>query len=277
MKYFSTLIALALCLVATSCGDKGDNNAYYQAEMINHLANVDATEENPGTATMTTSVYEIIINSDKGTADVACSVTLPDGSTGTIDLRDLSCTYNSSTNVYTFKQTSSTSSKGKFVATGMTGKLDLNQSSDYSQTEFTCTVESHYTLTGTLSDYNFSDCTSKVTGIETGEEFTVADGEYIFTINSVDKETATVTIKGLYFEPNRVPKTIAYEGLTIEPTFYGYHITGENILPTTGGEASLAKYTLESLDAMVAFYGGYNVSYKIKDVAYVESNNFFDF
>ncbi|MCQ2291215.1 MAG: hypothetical protein MJZ63_08085 [Muribaculaceae bacterium] len=269
MKRILFSLATVLTLLTTSCNDGGDNNLYFQAQMVSHISNVAATPDDPGKMRADAVVYEVIIDTKNMKADLACNVILPDGKAGTVDVRGMALSIDSKTGGYYIKQTGDSRSQGSFAVTNLAGVLDLNQSG-VSKSRFSFIVEKHYQVNATLVDLGFESAKAVITDEGTGTSRTISGCDFVFNINPVNG-MSTVSITGLDYDGNiGKTRTLVYDNLEFKPCYNGYEITGDLLSPKNDGEATLAKYKLKKFKATLQFLNGFEASYSIDGIGDVK-------
>lgn len=97
MKQATIILAILLGFAVTSCDNGGDKTMYLQAQMVNHIGIAAFESEYTGTYRADAAVYEVVLDTENGKADVACRITLPTGKIGTIDLRGMSLSVDAKT------------------------------------------------------------------------------------------------------------------------------------------------------------------------------------
>lgn len=272
MKQTLIMIASILAVALASCNNSGDKSMYLQAQMVNHMSNVEASEEEPGTIRTDAVVYEVILDTDNKTADVACTVTLPDGKRGTIDVRGLTLSVDSKTGGYYMKQTASSRSQGSYAVTDFAGVLDLS-SSGSGNSHFSFVVEKHYQVNAVIAEITFSNVKAEITNGEAAKH-SLSGGVFTVTLNPSNK-TAKMSIKGLDYDGEiGKERALVYENLDFVPCVGGYELTAEEVAPATNGDAALAKkYTLKDFKAKLKFFGQIEASYSIDGVGEVKAAN----
>ncbi|MDO4510497.1 MAG: hypothetical protein Q4B68_01595 [Bacteroidales bacterium] len=266
MKHTILFLTAILAFALSSCNDDNKGNRmYFQAQMANHVSNVAATEEEPGEMTSDAVVYELLVDVDNMTADVACKITLPDGKMGTIDLRGMALSIDKATGGYVMKQTAQTLSQGTFACTNFAGVLDLS-TSHISTTHFSFIVEKHYSVNAVISTLEYTDAKVAITNEATGDVRTVKADKFEFEINPTTNK-ATLSIKGLDYDGNLGKEaTLVYENLDLKPCVGGYAVTAEKVSPVNHGEPALLKYRLQNVKARLLFFGSFEAAYTIDGI-----------
>jgi hypothetical protein len=197
MKQATIILAILLGFAVTSCDNGGDKTMYLQAQMVNHIGIAAFESEYTGTYRADAAVYEVVLDTENGKADVACRITLPTGKMGTIDLRGMSLSVDAKTGGYYIKQTADTRSQGSYTVTNFSGIIDLT-SSTTSKSHFSFIVENHYQVNATIAEMRFTGVTADIKDAD-GNMRTLSNGTVVTTLNPTTKK-ASITITGLdYF------------------------------------------------------------------------------
>ena len=272
MKQATIILAILLGFALTSCDNGGDKNTYYlQAQMINHIGIAAFESENAGTYRADAAVYEVVLDTDHGKADVACRITLPNGKMGTIDLRDMSLSVDSKTGGYYIKQTANTRSQGTYTATNFSGVIDLT-SSTTSKSYFSFIVENHYQVNATIAEMRFTGIKADIKDAD-GNVRTLTNGTVVATLNPTTRK-ASISITGLDYDGNLgKERALTYENLDFTPCSDGYKIKASLASPTTNGDVALAKYKLKDFEAEIEFFDDFDATYTIDNIGEVKVEN----
>lgn len=267
MKQAILILALLLPLAFTSCNNSdNDKTMYLQAQMVNHVEN-SASDDSQTITSANAVVYDILLDTDKGKANVACQITLPDGKIGTMEITDLAMSVDANTGGYYLRQTTDSRSRGTYAATEFSGVIDLSQSG-ISQSHFSFVVEKHYQVNATIAELVFSGKKAEIK-TENGGVRTLSGGKIVIKLNPTYK-SANVEISGLdYDESLGTERTLTYENLTLTPCFNGYEITASSVAPSTGGDMTLNKYKLDNFKAKIEFFNNLEATYTISNIGEV--------
>ncbi len=272
MKQTLIMFASILAMTLTACNNDGDKSMYLQAQMVNHISNVDVNEEASGAIRSDAVVYEVILNTDNMTADVACTVTLPDGKRGTIDVRGMALSVDSKTGGYHIQQNAGSRSQGSYAVTGFSGVLDL-VSSGYSDSHFTFVVEKHYQVNAIIAEMRFINVKAAIKP-ESGEEHKLTDGGTIIVTLKPSSKKATVALCNIDYDGSLGnDNAIVYENLDYTPNLYGYEITADTASPVNDGDSKVNKYKLKDFKAELKFFGQIEASYSIDGIGEVKAKN----
>lgn len=179
MKQTTIILAILLGFAVTSCDNEGDKTMYLQAQMVNHIGIAAFESEYTGTYRADAAVYEVVLDTENGKADVACRITLPTGKMGTIDLRGMSLSVDAKTGGYYIKQTADTRSQGSYTVTNFSGIIDLT-SNTTSKSHFSFIVENHYQVNATIAEMRFTGVTADIKDAD-GNMRTLSNGTVVTT------------------------------------------------------------------------------------------------
>lgn len=267
MKQATIILAILLGFAVTSCDNGGDKTMYLQAQMVNHIGIAAFESEYTGTYRADAAVYEVVLDTENGKADVACRITLPTGKMGSIDLRGMSLSVDAKTGGYYIKQTADTRSQGSYTVTNFSGIIDLT-SSTTSKSHFSFIVENHYQVNATIAEMRFTGVTADIKDAD-GNMRTLSNGTVVTTLNPTTKK-ASITITGLDYDGNLgKERTLTYENLDFAPCDNGYKIKASVASPTTNGDVALAKYKLKDFEAEIDFFDDFDASYTIDNIGEV--------
>ena len=235
--------------------------------MVNHIGIAAFESEYTGTYRADAAVYEVVLDTENGKADVACRITLPTGKMGTIDLRGMSLSVDAKTGGYYIKQTADTRSQGSYTVTNFSGIIDLT-SNTTSKSYFSFIVENHYQVNATIAEMRFTGVTADIKDAD-GNLRTLSNGTVVTTLNPTTKK-ASITITGLDYDGNLgKERTPTYENLDFAPCDNGYKIKASVASPTTNGDVALAKYKLKDFEAEIDLFDDFDASYTIDNIGEV--------
>lgn len=271
MKQALLILALILPIAFTSCNNSdNDKTMYLQAQMVNHVEN-PASDDSETSTSANAVVYDILLDTDHGKANVACRITLPDGKIGTMEITDLAMSVDAKTGGYYLRQTTDSRSRGSYAATDFSGIIDLSQSG-ISQSHFSFVVEKHYRVNATIAELVYKNQDAEIK-TENGGVRTLHGGNIVIKLNPTYK-TANVEISGLDYDDNLgTERTLTYENLTLTPCFNGYEITASSVAPNTGGDMTLTKYKLDNFKAKIEFFDDFEATYSISGIGDVTIDN----
>lgn len=241
-----SLIALAsfiLMLTATSCSNDEPKDVVWimNTQLINHLTNANSGDF---VSASLGGIY-VELNTTKMVANVACAVAI--GSDEVVfNLTDVPMTIDGNRNGYLIKSNQTVNS-GNHTMAGMSIFVDMNLNEETLGHWTNATIDGKYELNGLVPIIAFKGVNS-IINLPDGN--TVTDNKGIFTIEvldfTTDNRSATLSIKGV--TPVEVlSKGLTYEGLKVEATSQGLHITTDKT-PLPKGEV---QYQLNEADLVI--------------------------
>lgn len=231
------MASVLMLLATTSCGGSDEPKEQIWYAVIPLMNHVTDSENERLVSCKETNVYSEI-NVDRKLATFTGLVALHDsGDEVTIDLANIPV-----------KRTTTPNGFLLTLAEGETGGHEISDFEffvDMRQDGVPChylhmIIDGRFEVNGLLSEMSFEISQSDVTSV-TGQKQTVNTGKYVFSITeySKEKKLAAFSVKGLNVFP--LDNGIEYQGLTLEPTYAGYHITApaDGVEPKEGGGSKL--------------------------------------
>ena len=244
MKKLSiALAAIILMLTATSCGNDEPKDIVWMmnTQLINHITNSSSGDLESASLG---GVY-VELNTTKMTANVAYAVAI--GSDEVVfNLSDVPMTLDYSHNGY-YVRSSATATAGSHTMAGLDLFVDMNLNEEALGHWAAATIDGKYELNGIVPIVQFKGADS-VINLPDGSTLTDKNGTFIIEVLdfTTDSRSASVTIKGVT-PIEELNKGLTYEGLKVEATYEGLHITSDKAVYPTGE----TKHQLNEVDITI--------------------------
>lgn len=244
MKKLSlALAAIILMVTATSCGNDEPKDVVWMmnTQLINHITN--STSGDFESASLG-GIY-VELNTTKMTANVAYAVAI--GSDEVVfNLSNVPMTSDYQRNGYLIRS-NTTITSGNHTLAGLDLFVDMNLNEETLGHWTEGTIDGKYELNGIVPIIAFKGATSSIV-LPDGNSLTDKNG--IFTIEVLDFTTnnrnASISIKGIN-SVEVLNKGLTYEGLKVEATSEGLHITSDKTVYPLGE----TKYQLNEVDVTI--------------------------